>query len=156
MQLTQFSDYALRTLIFLSLRQEQRSTISDIADAYQISHNHLMKVANKLVKSDYVNSVRGKSGGLRLVKPPNHIGVGEVIRDMEPDFAVVECFRTGGRCRLQHACKLADVMHQATAAFLAVLDSYTLADLIHNEQQLNRLLGLKIPAAEPDKTACNE
>lgn len=148
MQLTRFSDYSLRTLIFLSLREGQLSTISDIADTYRVSHNHLMKVANKLTRSGYVEGVRGKNGGLRLAKPPQVIGLGQVVRDMEPDMAVVECFRSGSDCRLQHACKLAGIMHEATSAFLAVLDQYTLADLLENEQQLAGLLGLRIPALD--------
>lgn len=146
MQLTQFTDYSLRTLIFLALRQGERSTISAIADSYQISNNHLMKVANRLTSLGYVEGVRGKNGGLRLCRAPTTIGIGEVIRDMEPDMAMVECFHSKSDCCLHHACTLAGILREATSAFLAVLDRYTLADLITNDQQLARLLGMRIPA----------
>lgn len=148
MQLTRFSDYSLRMLIFLALRPDQLTTISEIADTYRISKNHLMKVASKLTTRGYLEGVRGKNGGLRLARMPDAIGVGQVVRDMEPDMAVVECFRGDGHCCLQHACTLAGIMHEAVSAFLLILDRYTLADLITNEQQLARLLGLRISALE--------
>lgn len=148
MQLTRFSDYSLRTLILLSLRQGQLTTISEIADTYRISKNHLMKVVNKLTTLGYVEGVRGKNGGLRLARRPDVIIIGRVVRDMEPDMAVVECFRGDSDCCLQHACTLAGIMREAINAFLAVLDGHTLADLVTNEQQLATLLGQRIPTLE--------
>ncbi|TGG92785.1 Rrf2 family transcriptional regulator [Natronospirillum operosum] len=145
MQLTRFSDYALRTLIYVALRRDQLSTIADVADTYDISRNHLMKVANRLVSRGYLDGVRGKNGGLRLKVPADQIVLGRLVREMEPDMNLVECFQENCECRLQHACSLAGVLNEALQAFLAVLDRYTLADILHNEQQLARLLAIRIP-----------
>lgn len=146
MQLTRFSDYGIRTLLYLALRRGELSTISDIAEAYDISRNHLMKVVNALVTKGYVQGVRGKNGGIRLARPPESMVVGRLIRDLEPDMAMVECFQAHGQCRIQHACTLSGVLNEALEAFLAVLDGYTLADLLENENQLARLLAIRIPA----------
>ena len=145
MQLTRFSDYSMRALIFLALKGESLSTIAEIADTYDISRNHLMKVANRLVTKGYVEGIRGKNGGLRLKMATDQIVLGQLVREMEPDLNLVECFHNDCECRIQHACALEGVLHEALRAFLAVLDKYTLADLVENEQQLARLLAIRIP-----------
>lgn len=146
MQLTRFSDYGMRTLLYLAMSRGELKTISNIAEAYNISRNHLMKVVNTLVSNGYVQGVRGKNGGIRLAMAPEEIVVGRLVRDMEPDMALVECFHTHGQCRIQHACSLSGVLNEALEAFLAVLDRYTLNDLLENENQLARLLAIRIPA----------
>ncbi|MCH8551107.1 MAG: Rrf2 family transcriptional regulator [Natronospirillum sp.] len=148
MQLTRFTDYALRTLIYLALRDGERSTIAEISETYDISRNHLMKVANRLVTKGYVSGIRGKNGGLCLAQPPEDIVLGRLIRDMEPDMNLTECFHDQCECRIQHACSMTGVLNEALRAFLAVLDGYTLRDIMHNEQQLARLLAIRAVTSE--------
>lgn len=130
MRLTQHTDYSLRVLLYLGLRGEQLSTIQAISEAYGISRNHLMKVVQKLVKRGYVESVRGIGGGIRLARAPADIDVGRLVRDMEPDFGLVECFRPGNACVITPACALPRVLNRAMEAFMAELDGVTLADLM--------------------------
>ena len=130
MRLTTFSDYAFRVLIYLGGAQEL-ATIADIANAYGISENHLMKVVHQLARLGYVETVRGKGGGMRLARPPREINVGEVLRATEDGFALVECMGEGGSdCRIARACALKGALGEALSAFLETLDRYTLADLV--------------------------
>ncbi|MBN9305522.1 MAG: BadM/Rrf2 family transcriptional regulator [Devosia sp. 67-54] len=129
MRLTNFSDYALRVLMYAAVRDGALVTIEETADRYGISRTHLMKVANLLTRSGYLTAVRGRTGGLRLGKPPDKIGLGDVVRATEPDFDLVECF-AGGRCRITPNCRLRGVLGEALAAFVSTLDRYTLADLV--------------------------
>ena len=150
MQLTQHSDYALRVLVYLGTRGEDGSaTIQEIADAYGISKNHLMKVVNHLARHGYVASRRGKGGGIRLGRTPEEIRIGEVVRATEEDMALVECLRPdgGGLCRIDGACRLKGMLREALGAFLAVLDGYTLADILAPHEALARLLTLPPRAA---------
>tara|TARA_B110000444_G_C18803054_1_gene578446 strand:- start:1208 stop:1654 length:447 start_codon:yes stop_codon:yes gene_type:complete len=129
MKLTQHTDYSLRVLLYLA-GNEGNPSIGTIADYYGISKNHLVKVAHELTKLGFVKSIRGRSGGLRLQMKPADIVVGSVVRHMEPNFTVVECFnKQTNTCRISSVCKLKDVMAQAMNAFMAHLDSYTLAEL---------------------------
>ena len=131
MRLTNFSDYALRVLMYAAVRREQLITIEETAERYGISRTHLMKVANLLTRSGYLTAVRGRAGGLRLGRAPEQIGLGDVVRATEPDFALVECFGAGeGSCRITPNCRLRGVLSEALAAFVATLDRYTLADLV--------------------------
>lgn len=130
MRLTHHADLSLRVLMYLALSGEQRVTIQDISESFGISRNHLMKVAHKLAGLGYVESTRGSGGGIRLGRPPGSIGIGRVVRDMEPDFGLVECFRPENRCVITPACVLPRMLDEALRAFLAVLDGYTLADLV--------------------------
>lgn len=130
MRLTHHADLALRVLMHLALTGEDRVTIQQISEAFGISRNHLMKVAHKLASLDYINSTRGSGGGIRLGQAPENIVVGRVIRDMEPDFGLVECFRPDNRCVITPACVLPNMLDEALHAFLEVLDAYTLADLV--------------------------
>jgi Rrf2 family nitric oxide-sensitive transcriptional repressor len=147
MRLTAFTDYALRTLIYLAAQPPGASArIADIAAAYGISETHLTKVVNLLAQGGEIASLRGRRGGLRLGRPAEQINVGAVIRRTEPDLALVECF-SGGACRITPCCTLSGVLHEALDAFLAVLDHYTLADLMKPRLNLAALLGIPAEAA---------
>lgn len=130
MRLTNFSDYALRVLLFAAARGDELITIEETAKAYGISRAHLMKVANQLTRSGYLKAVRGRSGGLALAKRPSKICLGDVVRATEPDFALVECFSPENRCLITPRCRLKGVLKEALGAFMATLDRYTLADLV--------------------------
>jgi len=142
MRLTSFTDYTLRVLIYLGAHREENrlATIGDIAAAYRISENHLMKVVNHLARAGLVETVRGKGGGMRLARAPEAINVGEVVRDAEEDLALVECFQENGQpCPIEPACVLHGLLRDALDAFLDVLDRRTLADLL---QPRARLVGI--------------
>jgi Rrf2 family nitric oxide-sensitive transcriptional repressor len=141
MRLTTLTDFSLRLLIQLALRPTGRATIAEVAQAYAISENHLMKVAHQLGQAGLVRTLRGRGGGLELAKPAQEITAGEVVRQMEPDMALVPCF-AGASCAILPACRLKQALHSAREAFLAVLDSTTLADLAQPEGELRGLLGI--------------
>lgn len=143
MKLTRFTDYSLRVLIYLGLSEEQRVTIREVSDAYDISRNHLMKVVSNLTRLGYIEARRGPGGGLLLARPPEEINVARVITDIEEDTNLVECFCENGCCTIKSVCKLRDALQAALNAFLDELESYTLADLLEPRQGLTRLLDLK-------------
>ena len=145
MRLTLSTDYALRTLIYAGAKGERLSTIAEIAECYGISKAHLMKVVNRLGQQGYVDTVRGKGGGIRLARPPAQIGVGTIVRDTEEDLAVMGCLAETGFCRLEGCCELRRALHDATLAFLNVLDRYTLADLLAPGARVTASLGLTSP-----------
>ncbi len=133
MRLTRHSDYALRVLLYLGITSESLVTIGEIADRYGISRNHLMKVVNRLATHGYVETVRGKRGGIRLAKPPEAINLGELLRQTEEEFHMAECFDTNrGPCRIAGSCSLRPVLGEALEAFFEALGRYTLADLLRN------------------------
>ena len=140
MQLTRFSDYALRVLMFTHAADGRLVTIEEIADAYEISRAHLMKVVNSLTRAGYLTAVRGRSGGLRLAMSPVDINIGDVVRATEPDFALVECFSTGDRCVITKCCKLQGVLEDALQAFLAVLDQHTLESIALRPKDFRAIL----------------
>ena len=142
MRITQYSDYSMRVLIYLHAKGESRSTIQEIANAYDISKNHLMKVVNQLTQLGYVHAVRGKQGGITLARSADQINIGVLLRETEQDLGLVECFRPDNACTITPACRLTHVLREALDAFLAVLDQYTLADLVqpHHQPALARLL----------------
>ena len=140
MRLTAHTDYSLRVLMRLALRPRALDTIAEIASAYAISEHHLMKVVHELGLAGYVETVRGRGGGLRLAKKAADISVGEVVRKMEPDLGLVACFRKDESCTISSACVLASVLDEALQGFLGVLDRYTLADLVSRPKQLLQLL----------------
>jgi Rrf2 family nitric oxide-sensitive transcriptional repressor len=142
MRLALSTDYALRLLMLVGLEPDRLVTIEEVADRFDISKNHLMKVANLLGQAEYLETVRGRNGGLRLGKAPDQIVVGEVVRKMEPDFAVVECESPTGDCRIAPCCVLRSAMREAVRAFLQKLDQYTLEDLLRPKPKLRRLLGV--------------
>ena len=141
MRLNLQSDYALRLLMQLAANDGELITISQVADRYRISENHLMKVAHTLGREGFIVTVRGRSGGMRLAHGANTIRIGDVVRRMEGDLALVECFPGGaGNCLIVRACRLKGVLNEALEAFLAVLDRYTIADLTANNPRLRNLL----------------
>ncbi|MES2300442.1 MAG: Rrf2 family transcriptional regulator [Pseudomonadota bacterium] len=131
MRLTAYTDYTLRTLIYLASHREQLATIQDIAQLHGISKNHLMKVVHQLGMSGMVDTVRGRNGGIRLKLEPADINIGAVVRQTETDFFMAECFdRASNACVYAPACALKGALGAATAAYLKVLDAVTLADLL--------------------------
>lgn len=133
MRLTQWTDYALRVLMYCAASQsrEHPVTITEIAESHGISRSHLTKVVQQLAAQGWLETSRGRGGGMRLMKPASDIRVGDVVRDNEPDFTMVECFdTTQNLCGLSQHCRLKGVLSQATQSFLTVLDGVTLADLI--------------------------
>ncbi|MES2130611.1 MAG: Rrf2 family transcriptional regulator [Pseudomonadota bacterium] len=154
MRLTSYTDYALRTLIYLGQHAEQLATIQDIADLHGISKNHLMKVVNHLAQGGYVDTVRGRHGGLRLARTPDAINIGDVVRHTETDFFMAECFGPEhSECAYASACILKGALGRATAAYLAVLDALTLADLIAPivRQRQHALTRVPAPSAPGSK-----
>ncbi|MNQ38215.1 HTH-type transcriptional repressor NsrR [compost metagenome] len=125
MRLTRYTDYAMRVLLYLAARPDRLCSISEIAGAYGISQNHLMKVVSDLVGAGYLDSVRGRSGGVRLARPPSEINIGAVVRHTEDGFDLVDC----GNCVIAPACGLTGALAQALSAFMKVLDGYTLENL---------------------------
>ena len=144
MKLTGFTDYSLRVLIYLAARPSHRATISEIAKAFDVSEHHLTKVAHLLGKRGWIDTVRGKGGGLLLARQPHDICIGKVVRDTEGAAVPAECFDAdGGHCLISSSCKLKGVLAEAVSAFYSVLDHYTLADITRNRQVLGRMLVLQ-------------
>lgn len=134
MRLTIFTDYTLRTLMYLGIHRGRLATIQDIADVHQISKSHLTKVVFQLGQAGLVETVRGRNGGMRLQREPHEINLGAVVRASEPDFFMAACFGTDySSCAHQGNCRLTPKLAQATAAYLAVLDACTLVDILPGE-----------------------
>lgn len=170
MRLTHYSDYALRSLIYLATKPDpsELSNISDIADSYNISKSHLTKIIHQLSKLGVVESVRGKHGGIRLGMPPENINIGALVRETECDFKIVDCFyeqplrrksddtddqddivrmintlEMGKSCVISPSCQLKWVLGRAMQAFIEVLDDYTLADIITNQDEIGKILHIR-------------
>jgi Rrf2 family nitric oxide-sensitive transcriptional repressor len=143
MRLTTFSDYSLRVLMYLGVHAERLTTIAEIGRAYGISQNHLMKVVHHLAQCGYIETARGKAGGMRLARSPEKINVGEVVRGTEENLTLVECFDNAtSDCRIDSACALKGILSRAVDAFFAVLERYTLADLLVTKPKLATILVL--------------
>lgn len=143
MQLTSYTDYAFRTLIALACVAPEKLTVGEISASYDISLNHLLKVVQRLAELGYVETMRGKSGGVRLLAAPSAVTLGAVVRGMEPELGVVPCLRAAERtCVIAPACALKSILSAATAQFLATLDEHTLADITTAKPRLLRLLKL--------------
>jgi Rrf2 family nitric oxide-sensitive transcriptional repressor len=141
MRLTTFSDYGLRVLMYLGVHRERLATIGEIARAYGISENHLMKVVHHLAQHGYIETIRGKGGGMRLARAPGEINIGAVVRQSEDSLTFVECFdRETSDCRIAPACSLKHALAEALESFFATLDRYTLADLLGSRSRLAKLL----------------
>lgn len=142
MRLTMYTDFSLRVLLYLGTKEQgQLSTIQEISTSYNISKNHLMKVTHELGKAGFIETVRGRGGGIRLARPPEEINIGTVVKKMEDDFHLVECFNAeGNTCPIAAVCGLKGVLAQALKAYLDVLSGYTLADLLVNKQGLRMML----------------
>lgn len=146
MHLTQYSGLGLRVLIYVGLQRERLSTIAEIADAYDISKNHLMKVVQQLAAEGFLHSRRGRNGGIRLAGAPEDLTIGGVVRRLEPNLAVAACMRAGQDCPLMPVCRLRGKLQEASNAFLGVLDEVTLADVLadgNHQETLRDLLGLE-------------
>jgi Rrf2 family nitric oxide-sensitive transcriptional repressor len=139
MKLTRYTDYSLRVLIHLAAHENELTSIGRIASRYVISQNHLMKVVQDLAGAGFVETVRGRNGGLRLARPAAEINVGDLVRHTEGGFDLVEC----GGCVIAPACGLPRILAEATRAFLATLDRYTIADISSRPADLRALFALK-------------
>lgn len=140
MRLTTFSDYSIRVIMYLGIQPGELVKISDIANAYNISENHLTKVVHQLAQKKYIETVRGKGGGLRLVRDPKTINIGALIRETEGDAGFLPCLNSERVCCIQSTCKLMGILSEAQVALYAVLDKYTLADLLTPQEPLVRIL----------------
>lgn len=136
MRLTRYTDYAFRVLFHVAVNDGRPVPIAEIARTFDISHNHLVKVVHDLVRAGYLNSVRGRSGGVLLARPATQIGLGEVVRHTEPDMRLLDCVG----CLIAPACRLPSPMQEAINAFISVLDKYTLEDIVKESDGLDRIL----------------
>lgn len=143
MRLTRHTDYALRVLIHLAVTDGQKTAIGEIAEIYDLSRNHLMKIVNELARAGFIVTIRGRGGGFTLARPAHEIKLGEVVRLCEPDLRPADC----ASCVLRSACGLSGILMEAIAAFLKVLDDYTLADAAKDSSGLAALI-----AALPART----
>jgi Rrf2 family transcriptional regulator, nitric oxide-sensitive transcriptional repressor len=144
-QLTQYTDFALRTLIALGINPGEKLTVTDISKAYGISRFHLVKVVAQLAELGFIVTLRGKGGGMRLVKAPQEIRIGQVVRLMEAELGVVECLKAeGGSCVIAPACRLKTLLRGATQQFLTSLDEHTLEDVLRQRAPVARLLGIAV------------
>jgi len=141
LQLSLHADYACRVLIYLSVTPMPRSSIEEIANSFKISENHLVKVVHRMGQLGFIETIRGRNGGIRLGLAPEKISIGEVIRKMEPHFEVVECMNPStNACPIVGICGLQPALMRARDAFLAILDAVTLAEVTHNQAALNMVL----------------
>ncbi|MDD9938207.1 MAG: Rrf2 family transcriptional regulator [Myxococcales bacterium] len=148
MQLTLFSDYSLRMLMYLGMRRGEVVPIVEIAESFGVSRHYMLKVMNELVQLGYIEAVRGRGGGVRLLKRPTDVRLGKLIRRTEPDRGVLDCVDdTDVDCPIVSACRLRKVFSEAQREFYRVLDDYTLADLIDRPNKLVRLLGTRSAAS---------
>lgn len=135
MRLTRYTDYSLRVLIHLALNDDRLCSIGEISRTYDLSHNHLMKVVNALAHSGFIETVRGRTGGMQLARPANEITVGEVVRTTEEGFQLADC----AGCALSPACGLTGVLAQGVQAMMAVFDSYKISDLLTDREAMRAL-----------------
>lgn len=141
MNITTFSDYALRVLIYLAVDEAEKSTAKDIAESYDISFHHVAKAAQWLAREGYINSERGRSGGISLMRPTHDINIGELVRATEAGTVLVECMRPkGGACCIEPACGLKRALAEAQEAFYLTLGKFSLADVVDQKSALSRLL----------------
>lgn len=146
MYITRYTDYSLRVLMYVALKGAEISTIREIAESYDISKNHLMKVVQELNNKGYLIGMRGKNGGLRLNGRPADINIGALVRDLEQGQALVECFSNTNKCILSPACQLKYVLAEALEAFFRTLDEYSLADILPTARAPQLINLLKIHA----------
>jgi Rrf2 family nitric oxide-sensitive transcriptional repressor len=156
MRLTVYTDYTLRVMIYLGAKHREGSgaTIDEMARAYGISRNHLMKIVHELGRNGFIETMRGRTGGARLARPPERISIGEIVRMAEKDFAVVECHDAHAepQCAVFPACNLKKALRRAVEAFLRELDSLTLQDAVTAPRTAASLLGITpVPVALPQR-----
>jgi Rrf2 family nitric oxide-sensitive transcriptional repressor len=154
MNVTRFTDYSLRVLIYLAVNREQPATIKEVAERYDISKNHLMKVVQELSASGYVLATRGKNGGIQLAHAPEQINIGTLIRKLEQDTTLVECFGSGNQCVITAACQLKRMFAEALERFFCTLEQYTLADLVRGSasSSLQQIFINAAPSSTVSKT----
>lgn len=141
MRLTAFTDYSLRALMFVATAPEGRATIAQVAQAFDISEHHLVKVAHLLGREGFLFNTRGRGGGLRLARPPSQINLGAIVRLAEGGDYPAECFQPGGGgCAITGVCRLSVALARAVEAFYDVLDGYTLQDLVANRRDVVAIL----------------
>lgn len=151
MNLTLYSDYSLRVLIYLSVSAGNNVSIKDIAQYYDVSKDHLVKVVHNLSKLGYIKTSRGRGGGIQLAHDPSSINIGRVLRATEPNFHIVECFNTSqSHCRVLPICNLKHALEDALESFMKELDRYTLADLIKQDEGALHRIGLGSPKILPE------
>ncbi|WP_188456181.1 Rrf2 family transcriptional regulator [Virgibacillus oceani] len=145
MNLKKYTDYALRVLIFTGMKPEgELASIKEISETFSISQHHLSKIVFELNKLELLETIRGRNGGIRLAKKPEEINVGKVVRILEADTVLLECFnKETNHCVISPACKLKHVLNKALHSFFAVLEEYTIKDLIVNDHQLRELMGIQ-------------
>lgn len=145
MRLTNYTDYSLRVLIYLSLKKpNELANITEIAEAYDISRNHLTKVIHELGRMGVIHTIRGRGGGIKLAMRPEEINIGEIVRKTEDDFNIVECFEDGSfQCVISPVCGLKHVLNDALSAYFNVLDQFTIADIVKGPNIYRTLLGLE-------------
>ena len=135
MQITRYTDYSLRVLIYLAINKQQLTTINDIATSYNISKNHLMKIVQQLNQQGYVLATRGKNGGIKLNREPKDLNIGKLVRVIEDKNKLIECFGADNQCVITPSCQLKNIFAEAQENFFKTLDAYTLQDLIGEPQQ---------------------
>ncbi len=149
MQLTWFTDYGLRLLLFAAAHPDRRVTVAEVASAYQISRDHLMKVSQRLTQLEIILATRGRGGGVQLALDPANIRLGAVVRALEPDLSLVECFNPlTNTCRISTACRLKGALFRARRAFFDSLDEHTLADVVGDPDTLRALWTSAPPGSE--------
>jgi len=154
MRLTVYTDYALRLLMYLAVKDDGLATIAEVAESYDVSRNHMMKVAHQLGVAGYVETVRGRTGGLRLARPAADINLGDVVRNTEQDMALVPCMSPAdAACAIRPSCLLKRALGRATAAFMDVLDEYSLGDLVKPRHALRNLLETEAPRRRPARAS---
>ncbi|WP_405100579.1 RrF2 family transcriptional regulator [Oceanobacillus sp. FSL H7-0719] len=146
MNLKKYTDYALRVLLFTGMKaDEELASIKEISRVFDISQHHLGKIVFELNKMGLIETIRGRNGGIRLAKPAEEINVGLLVRQLENDFVLLECFDKGqNHCVISPGCTLKHVLNRALHAFFKVLEEYTIKDLIENEEELKALMGIKL------------
>lgn len=144
MNLKKYTDYALRVLIYTGMNKEgELASIKEISGVFDISTHHLGKIVHELTKLELIQSTRGRYGGIQLAQPAEEINVGHVVRMLESDFVLLECFDKGtNHCVISPGCTLKHALNKALQAFFQVLDGYTIKDLIQNENELRELMGI--------------
>lgn len=134
MQLTIFTDYGLRSLMYLAAHPDRRCSVREIAEHYGISRNHLVKVVHRLAQLGYIDSSKGKGGGIKMAQPADALKLGDLVRSLEPNMDIVECFnKDTNTCRIASTCQLKHYLFDAKQAFLTSLDKHTLADTVRDK-----------------------
>lgn len=146
MQLTQYTDYSLRVLIYLSQKKSgELATISEIAEFYGISRNHLVKVVHNLATYGFIQTMRGKNGGMCLARPADEINIGEVVRQTEPNFDIAECFnKESNTCVISPICALKSILGDARTSFIQTLDRYTIANALNPQHGLLKKINIRL------------